>query len=228
MAEIKDSTEGRVFGKWTILQEVAVRERPVTWASGHRTERARFLLCRCQCGATLEVNRKNVLSGLSTNCGCVRRQKLSDKATHGEARPGRTTAEYKIWRGILARCYMPSASGFHRYGGRGIKVCDRWHDYANFLADMGRKPSPRHSVERENNDGDYEPDNCVWALPWVQALNKSNNHRITLDGVTLTITEWARLRGNTAQRIIARLNSGWPEADAIHTPSKRPRAGIAR
>jgi hypothetical protein len=91
---------------------------------------------------------------------------------HGHSARGKQTGEYRSWRGMIERCERPEHIGFKYYGARGIKVCERWHDFSLFLADMGAKPSARHTVDRIESDGDYEPGNCRWATPAEQRMNQ--------------------------------------------------------
>lgn len=127
---------------------------------------------------------------------------------------------YRSWRGALARCYNPRATGFERYGGRGIKVCDRWRsDYQAFLADMGPRP-PGHTLDRIDNDKPYEPGNCRWATPSEQNNNQRTNHRLTIGTVTRTVAQWARLVGLRAVTLRTRLRDGWTAEAAVTTPAR--------
>lgn len=131
-------------------------------------------------------------------------------------------AEYRAWCHMKTRCSLPSVDRFPLYGGRGIRVCDRWlESFSNFLADMGPRPSSRHSIEREDVDGNYEPSNCRWATRVEQARNKSNNRLLTHNGVTRCLTEWALVAGMSPTRVLARLNRGWSVADALFRPKRR-------
>lgn len=125
------------------------------------------------------------------------------------------TVEHRIWTDMMSRCRRDA-----RYGGRGIRVCDRWlADFRSFFEDMGPRPSAAHSVERKDNDGDYEPGNCVWATAKEQARNRSTTIHITIDGVTRCMAEWCELSGvsqKLAQLRIARL--GWPAEMAVTRP----------
>lgn len=111
------------------------------------------------------------------------------------------TPEYRAWIGMHTRCYNPNRPFWARYGGRGIKVCDRWHSktpttsFLNFFEDMGRKPTAKHTLERLNNDADYSPSNCVWALESQQARNRSNTNVVEYDGRSQCLKDWAKELG---------------------------------
>lgn len=141
--------------------------------------------------------------------------------THGEARKGQKTREYLIWKAMLNRCRNPRNYNFNRYGGRGISVCERWLDYAVFKADMGPRP-PGYTLERINNDADYEVGNVRWATRAEQARNTSRTRLFTHQGVTLCITDWAiRLGFRSYADIWQRLQAGWSLERALTTPKKR-------
>jgi hypothetical protein len=134
---------------------------------------------------------------------------------HGRCR----TSEYNTWIAMKDRCENPQDASYPRYGGRGIAVCGRWRkSFTAFLADMGQKPSPKHTIERRDNARGYEPGNCVWATRAAQNRNRSITHTLTLDGETLCLSEWAARSGVPAALISTRLRRGWNEADAVRTP----------
>lgn len=140
--------------------------------------------------------------------------------------------EHRCWCGIIARCHgnAPTRGDFHLYQGAGIEVCQRWRaSFLNFLADMGTKPTARHSIERKDSRGHYEPDNCVWASPQQQARNTKRNHHITANDKTMTLVEWSILTGIKRGTIATRLKSGWTPEEAINTPTifVRPPQGEA-
>lgn len=138
---------------------------------------------------------------------------------HGYKTAGRYSAEYSVWMNMRARCNNPKNSRFATYGARGIKVCERWeNDFLNFLTDMGRRPSPEHSIERKNNDKNYEPGNCVWATRKEQARNRRTSRFIVVDDASLTMAEWSEITGINRQTIHARLKAGWDEKRALNTP----------
>jgi hypothetical protein len=138
-------------------------------------------------------------------------------------------AEYKVWQQMHARCTNRRYHYYARYGGRGIKVCKRWNSFANFLADMKRRPSKEHSIERRNNDGNYCPENCYWATRAEQGRNKSNCRLITFQGTTRTLTDWARAIGMATSVLSNRINThGWEIERALTTPSDRDHTAIRR
>jgi hypothetical protein len=135
-----------------------------------------------------------------------------------------STPEYRAWQTMRLRCLNPKNQAYPRYGGRGITVCDRWKDSPeNFLADMGRKPSPKHEIDRIDNDGPYSPENCRWTTRSENDRNRRNNKRITIDGETKTQAEWCEAFEIPADTFGKRLASGWSAKRALMTPT-RPKA----
>ncbi len=134
---------------------------------------------------------------------------------HGHSRRGKRAKEYMIWASMLARCENQKDKRFDKYGGRGITVCSAWHDFAQFIADVGLKPSPEYSLDRINNDGNYEPSNCRWATRLEQANNSSRNHKLTLGQCSKTISEWSRETGIQAGKILSRIRAGWTTERAL-------------
>lgn len=127
------------------------------------------------------------------------------------------TSTYRVWSGMKARCYTPSAAGYANYGGRGIRVCTRWHKFENFLADMGERPEGM-SLDRINGNGDYTPANCRWATRLEQNRNQSDLVFLTLDGETHCLSAWAERYWMSESTLRARLRRGWDTRRAITTP----------
>jgi len=132
--------------------------------------------------------------------------------THGMS----YSSEYKVWAGMKGRCADKKQKS---HGGRGITVCERWQSFENFYADMGPRPSDKHSIERIDNDGNYEPSNCRWATLSEQMRNTRRNRIVEFRGEKRTISEWAVITGLTHKLITWRLNNGWPAEDALTTPN---------
>lgn len=132
------------------------------------------------------------------------------------------TPEYNAWINIKARCYNINNPRYASYGGRGIKVCEKWkHSFDNFLTDMGERPSDKHSIDRIDNDGDYTPENCRWATMTRQQNNKKDNTYLTHNGMTLSLADWARKVGINQVTLSARLTKrGWSVEKALSTPVK--------
>ena len=137
----------------------------------HGTSQPTMWLCRCDCGATAMVMSRSLVAGLTRSCWCLRREVVAQlgkrASTHGQTH----TPTWRSWKSMLDRCTYPSNIGWKHYGGRGIKVCDRWRSFVNFLADMGERP-PGTTLDRIDNNGNYEKSNCRWATYKEQRANQ--------------------------------------------------------
>lgn len=161
---------------------------------------------RCDCGDVFEAVIGMVNAGRVTAChACA----IARRCKHGGARLGRQHPEYFIWSGLRNRCNSPNTTSYPSYGGRGIRVCARWDSFENFVADMGPRPTPRHTIDRIDNDGNYEPANCRWVTPKDQGRNKRNNRKFTFRGKTLCLTEWAEELGVPVATLRARIRAGY-------------------
>lgn len=171
-------------------------------------------LCLCDCGRRTRVNSKRLRRGETTSCGCYATELLVARSrTHGM----RTSPTYQSWLSMRQRCTNPRAAGFDRYGGRGIRVCERWRSFESFLEDMGERPDGT-SLDRLDNNGNYEPGNCRWATSLEQVRNQDNTRRLTHNGVTLTLQEWAERIGIGYGALYDRLRYGWSTEAALTTP----------
>lgn len=165
-------------------------------------------LCQCDCGKQVTCFTVNLTRNHSTSCGCYSREKAKQRATkHGESH---SAPEYVAWYEMQKRCLDEKNHKYSIYGARGITICDRWlNSYENFLADMGRRPSPKHSLDRIDVNGNYEPSNCRWASVKEQANNRRDNIHITWNGVTKTLSQWAESTGIKYATIRWRFHAGW-------------------
>jgi hypothetical protein len=133
-------------------------------------------------------------------------------------------SEYDAWAAMIARCSRPQHPEWHNYGGRGIKVCERWRQYSGFIADMGRRP-PGGSLDRIDNDGDYAPGNCRWTDSKTQARNMRTTRFATIDGVTKPVAQWCEERGLNRSTVLKRINrSRWTPEQAVTITEKWQRA----
>lgn len=161
----------------------------------------RHYTCSCDCGGSAHVRRSELLRGVVKSCGCLSRE-LSVKRlkTHGLS----DTPTYESHQNMIKRCYSPLARNYKDYGSRGIGVCDSWHNFEGFLADMGLCPTGL-TLERKDSNLGYSKDNCVWASQKVQQNNRRNNTKITFNGETLNLTQWAERLGMNTKTLISRV-----------------------
>ena len=204
---------GEKWFRWTVLRSI-------------EGSNPRKVMCRCDCGIEKAVNYSNLRRGLTKSCGCLWIEIARSQSTHGETRGHRVSPEYTAWAGMKDRCFRVTSPKFGDYGGRGITVCDRWRDsYEDFLADMGRRPSSKHSLDRIDVNGNYEPNNVRWATDHEQSRNKRNNVMLTVRGEQKVLRDWAAQLGSNRDvvrnesRIRWRLKHGWSSEDAILTPN---------
>jgi len=166
-----------------------------------------FWKCLCDCGNEVVVMKSYLVAGHTKSCGCIRRDLCSKRLLkHGAT----GTTEYNIWKNIIARTTSTNLPCSNRYIGRGITVCDEWrHSFEQFYKDMGAKPTPKHTIDRINNDGGYSPDNCRWATYKEQNSNKSNTVHVTINGITKTTNQWSAITGVSNSVIHRRIKRGW-------------------
>jgi hypothetical protein len=135
--------------------------------------------------------------------------------THGQSH----CPEYRVWKNMNARCHNPKNTNYPKYGGRGITVCPEWRrDFVTFLRDMGPKPGPQFSIEREDNASGYSKENCCWATAVTQARNRRSNTHLTHEGKTMTLIEWSKERGIKPSTLCQRLAKGWTTEKTLLTP----------
>ena len=187
---------GQTFGRATVVaRNGTIRER-AAWR------------CQCSCGNEFTVNGVDLRSGNTSSCGCWGRESRSLRATkHGHARD--MTGAYRSWLTMRARCLSPNATRYENYGGRGIRICDRWNSYENFFDDMGERP-PKHSLERIDANGNYELNNCIWIPRNNQSINTRATVWVRLNGERIHQAEAARRLGVKPSRLLY-----WHQKDAV-------------
>lgn len=168
---------GQRFGKLIVLHRSPSSQRGVHWA------------CQCDCGSVKSISAAFLRRGAARSCGACLRAVTSHPM-------------YDLWRGMLARCFLPTNRNYKRYGGRGITVCDRWRQGDGratgvecFAVDMGPRPTVTHSIDRIDNNGNYEPSNCRWATPQVQSSNRRTTVKLSVDGHEVPLADYCRAHG---------------------------------
>lgn len=204
---------GTKLNRWTIL---GVGEPYIRPGNGQQMPRSK---CRCECGTEKEVLNCSLLSNGIKSCGCLNSDVLiARNTTHGQStREGRSIT-YVSWGCMMNRCRAVKGRNKEHYVDRGITVCERWHSYENFLADMGERPSLEYSIDRIDVNGNCCPENCRWATELQQLNNRTDSVKLTFYGKTMTVTEWSRISQVSSGAIRSRLKRGWPEKQAVWSP----------
>lgn len=210
----KDIT-GQTFSRLTAIKRSGSKDGKATW------------ICRCKCGEEVVVSGKQLRSGKTKSCGCLNSENTSARNfKHGMAARDNKHPLYGSWCRIKQRCHNPSCSDYYLYGAEGIKVCDRWRDsFENFRDDILSEIGPKQdktSLDRfPNKCGNYEPGNVRWGTDEMQANNKRNNVTASLNGKTMTVSQWSRDLGVSSGSIHSRIKRGWTPEEAVST-SIRP------
>ena len=176
--------------------------------------------CVCECGNIKSYFGNAIIgTGTTASCGCKRGVLVAESRTsHGHASGGKLSKTYRSWTAMRIRCTHPGTNGYHNYGGRGITICAQWKTFAGFLADMGEAPSEKHTIDRIDVNGNYEPDNCRWVTQEVQDTNKRTTRYLTINGRTQCVSQWSRELGISSVTLLARLKDGWSVERALTEP----------
>lgn len=203
-ARVKNEIGNR-YGRLLVIEQAPAPEH-------YKEKRQGFWLCRCDCGATVIASGAALRRGGVKSCGCI----IQEYHARRKANAVRHMQEYEIWNHIKRRCCDPRDDRYCNYGGRGITICPRWREsFRAFLEDVGARPSPLHTIDRINTNGDYEPGNVQWATPHEQANNRRTNIRLTYAGKTQTLAQWARETGIPKHIVLRRYHSGLPPAEIL-------------
>lgn len=203
---------GKKFGLLKVIYYIGRRSTP---SGSFKSD----WLCQCDCGNFVNVTTPRLING-DNSCGCLRKSKLKEKSTkHGLSR----SSEYISYTGMKGRCNNSNNKDWKNYGGRGIKISKRWEEsFENFISDMGFKPTPEHSIDRIDVNGDYTSENCRWATDIEQNNNKTNTLFITAFGIKKSICNWALTYGINSEALRRRIvKLGWGIEKAISTPTRK-------
>lgn len=211
---MKHDYTGQRFGR------LVVQGRAGDDGYGHATWRS-----ICDCGGEKVCVGAALRSGRTQSCGCLLTESRSRNGVANRTHGLTHTPIWRMWQSMLRRCNDPNDKDYPNYGGRGIAVCQAWQEsFESFLADMGPRPAG-FQIERQDNDGGYEPGNCVWADVFTQANNRRTNRRFTHNGRDLTVSQWAREAGLEVGTVFRRLERGWAFERSISEPLKKNGAG---
>ena len=173
--------------------------------------------CVCECGKTKVVSVTSLHKGATQSCGCLHNELLAKRSSKYSVHDRRL---YHSWKAMLRRCEDEKNKYFYNYGGRGIKVCDEWHDFETFAKwAIGHGYSNELTIDRIDNNGDYNPYNCRWSTKIEQENNKRTNRKVTIDGAEKNLCQWCRQFGINPITVQSRLRLGWDVETAIKTPT---------
>jgi hypothetical protein len=217
--EIRIEMIGKNFGRLTVVS----RADDGFYKKGGKVYPFRRWNSVCDCGGSATSYENGLKAGRSTSCGCKKRERYSEygknRKTHGLSH----TKEDYARRAMLARCYSTKSAQYKNYGARGISVCDRWREsFENFVEDMGMAPSPSHSLDRIDVNGNYEKSNCRWATWKEQQRNRTNNHVIEIDGMKKSLAEWCEIYGVPQSRTCSRIARGISPLVALKREKLKP------
>lgn len=179
---------GEKFGRLTVLKRGENEPR------SNGSFQVRWI-CKCDCGNEVLVRAAEIKGGRTQSCGCLRNEQSSARAIekftkHGHNPAGKKSRTYQSWTNMMTRCYNPNVREYGAYGGRGIVVCDRWHQFENFLEDMGERPEGL-TLDRKDVKGNYEPENCQWADRVTQSRNRMSTINVTVGDKTQCLKDWS-------------------------------------
>lgn len=200
---------GEKFGRLTVIEK----------AGSARSGKSTFALwlCRCACGTEKTFSGTDLRTGNSKSCGCLRKENtIKAKTTHGMS----GTKIYDVWSAMIKRCENPNDKNYFRYGGRGIKVCDEWHDFEVFYNDIGKDLNGGLSIDRIDVNGNYEPSNCRAATPSEQANNTRRSIKVQYKDKTYHLPELAKELNIDYTLLYTRIRKGWDVVRAVETPKK--------
>ena len=201
------------------LRDCVYADLTVIGYAGQNRHRQSMWICRCVCGREAVVSRPNLKYAGQQRCRTCGRARTTANSKKPKSHGMSLAAEYRTWTRIKVRCLSPKHDHWHNYGGRGITICPEWlNSFEAFFAHVGPRPSPKHSLDRIDNNGNYEPGNVRWATPKEQCRNTRVNQLLTYDGETLPLVEWSERYGLPQQTLRARIKSGWSVAKALNTP----------
>lgn len=209
---------GRVYSRLTVIR----------WShriAKNSTNVTHFWMCQCSCGSPAKPVATSALrTGRTVSCGCNKREKAT---RHGfctnDAVKAAGPSPHKAWAGMKGRCLNPKAKGYKNYGGRGIKICEKWIEFEGFYEDMGPTYEKGLKLDRRDNNGDYTKENCQWVTHKQNCNNTRGNRTVEWRGLTRTIAEWSDATGLEWQTIAGRIEAEWPLDDVFTKPLGRGR-----